>query len=58
LNPDEVLNYDIKANAIGRKRARNKAELVANVTKHLEGRAATPQVIAAFFRERHVAHAA
>jgi transposase len=58
LNPDELLNHDLKANAVGRKRARNKDELIANATSHLEGRARTPDVVAAFFREAHVRYAA
>jgi transposase len=58
LNPTELLNHYLKANAIGRKRARTKTELVANVTNHLEGRAKTPEVVAAFFREKHVSYAA
>jgi hypothetical protein len=44
--------------AVGRKRARSKPELIQNVTKHLEGRATTPHVVAAFFHERHVRYAA
>lgn len=58
LNPDELLNHDLKANAVGRKRARTKSELIANATAHLEARASNPNVIAAFFREQHVAYAA
>lgn len=58
LNPDELLNHDLKANAVGRKRARNKDELIANATAHLEGRAATPDVVARFFNEAHVRYAA
>jgi transposase len=58
LNPDELLNHDLKANAIGRKRARDEAELVANVKAHLEGRAATPEIVANFFKEEHVRYAA
>jgi transposase len=58
LNPDELLNHDLKANAVGRKRARTKEELIANATDHLEGRARTPEIVAAFFRERHVRYAA
>lgn len=58
LNPDELLNHDLKANAVGRKRARNKEELVANVTSHLEARAATPQIVANFLKKRHVSYAA
>lgn len=58
LNPDELLNHDLKANAIGRKRARNKDELIANAKAHLEGRAATPEIISNFFKEEHVRYAA
>lgn len=58
LNPDELLNHDLKANAVGRKRARNESEMIANAIDHLEGRARTPEVVAAFFREEHVRYAA
>jgi len=58
LNPDEILNHDLKSNAVGRKRARNASELLENATKHLENRAATPHVVARFFQEEHVRYAA
>lgn len=58
LNPDELLNHDLKANAVGRKRARSKDELIDNATEHLEGRARSPETVAAFFREAHVRYAA
>ena len=58
LNPTELLNHDLKANAIGRKRARTKTELVNNVTNHLKDRAATPEIVANFFKEKHVRYAA
>lgn len=58
LNPDEILNHDLKANAVGRKRARNRDELVANAVEHLESRARTPDRVAAYFKERHVRYAA
>lgn len=58
LNPDELLNHDLKANAVGRKRARNESEMIANAVDHLEGRARAPGVVAAFFREEHVRYAA
>lgn len=58
LNPDEILNHDLKANAVGRKRARNRDELVANATEHLSIRAKTPERVAAYFREKHVCYAA
>lgn len=58
LNPDELLNHDLKANAVGRKRAKTKLELIENVTNHLESRKATPTIIANLFKEKHVAYAA
>ncbi len=58
LHPDELLNHDLEANAVGRERARNKDELVENVTSLLEARAATPPIVANVFKERHVSDAA
>lgn len=58
LNPDEILNQDIKTNSVGKRRARDRDQLVANTTAHLEARARTPDVIASFFGERHVQYAA
>jgi len=58
LNPDELLNHDLKANAVGRKRARNRDELIANATEHLKNRASQPEVVARFFQEKHVRYAA
>lgn len=57
-NPDALLDHELKANAIGRKRARNGAERIATATSHLERRARTPKTFAAFFREAHVRYAA
>lgn len=35
LNPDELLNHDIKANAVGRQRPKNQAEMIANIRSYL-----------------------
>lgn len=58
LNPDELLNHDVKANAVGRKRARTKDELKKNVRSHLRSRQARPEIIASLFKEKHVRYAA
>ena len=58
LNPDELLNHDVKANAVGRKRARTKREMIENVRRHLRRRQCQPDVVQRFFREKHVAYAA
>lgn len=58
LNPDELLNNDVKANAVGRKRAHNLAQLMLNIRAHLKRRQANPGLVVRFFEERHVAYAA
>jgi transposase len=58
LNPDELLNHDVKANAVGRKRARTKREMMANIRCHLRRRQRQPDVVQRFFHEKHVVYAA
>lgn len=58
LNPDELLNHDVKANAVGRKRAKTKREMIENVRRHLYRRQRQPDVVRRFFHEKHVAYAA
>jgi transposase len=57
LNPDELLNHDVKGNAVGRKRARTKREMMENVRGHLRRRQRQPDVVRRFFHEKHVAYA-
>jgi transposase len=45
LNPDEYLNHDVKANSVGRRRARDKAELLANVRGYLRSTQKMPEVV-------------
>lgn len=58
LNPDELLNHDVKANAVGRKRAKTKVEMIETVRRHLRRGQRQPEVIQRFFREKHVVYAA
>jgi len=58
LNPDELLNHDVKANAVGRKRAKSKSEMIENVRHHLRHRQRQPDVVKRFFQKEHVAYAA
>ena len=58
LNPDEILNQDVKSNAVGRKRARCQSELIANVRSYLWGRQRRPNVVKKYFSEKHVSYAA
>lgn len=58
LNPDEVLNQDVKSNAVGRKRASYQDELIANVRGYLRSRQKKPHVVKNYFKEEHVRYAA
>jgi transposase len=58
LNPDELLNQDVKANAVGRRRAKNPADLAANVRGYLRSTQKSPQIVKNYFREVHVCYAA
>lgn len=58
LNPDEVLNQDVKANAVGRHRARSLPQLMQNVRGFLRRRQRRPLAVQRYFREQHVLYAA
>jgi transposase len=58
LNPDELLNQDVKTNALGKSRPANRAEMIATVRSHLHRRQKQPQVVRNLFREKHVRYAA
>jgi len=58
LNPDELLNHDVKSNAVGRRRARNRHELVANTRSYLWSRQRQPSIVQRYFQEKHVRYAA
>ena len=57
LNPVELLNHDVKANAVGRQRPRNLAELVESVTSYLGGRQGQPHIVQRFFTHPATAYA-
>ena len=58
LNPDEYLNNDVKSNAVGRRRAKNKEELKANISSYLRSTQKQPQVVKKFFQATQVRYAA
>lgn len=57
LNPDELLNQDVKTNALGKGRPTNRAELVGTVRAHLHRRQKQPHVVRNLFRETNVRYA-
>jgi transposase len=58
LNPDELLNQDVKTNALGRVRPVNIQEMMDNVRSYLRITQARPKLVKNYFRERHVQYAA
>ena len=57
LNPDELLNHDLKL-GLTKRRPRNRAELKSAVRSHLHKRQKQPRVVKNFFKEKHVRYAA
>jgi hypothetical protein len=58
LNPDELLNQDVKTNALGRVRPVNVQEMMDNVRSYLRITQARPKLVKKYFREHHVQYAA
>jgi transposase len=58
LNPDELLNQDVKTNALGKSRPTNRHELMTTVRGHLHRRQRQPGLIQNLFHEKHVRYAA
>ncbi len=57
LNPDELVNQDVKSNAVGRRRPRDQEELLDNVRSYLRSTQKHPAVIISYFQEKHVSYA-
>jgi transposase len=58
LNPDELLNQDVKSNAVGRKPPIDADDLMANVRGFMRSKQRTPHAVQSYFRGRHVSYAA
>ena len=57
-DPDELLNHDVKANAVGRVRPRTQTQMINNIRSYLRSRQRQPHIVQHFFHEKHVAYAA
>jgi transposase len=58
INPDELLNQDVKSNALGRQRPGNQTELMSKVRSYLWSRQLKPDIVANYFQGKHVQYAA
>lgn len=58
LNPDELLNQDVKSNALGRRRPADQADLMADIRGYLRSTQRQPEIVKNYFQEQHVRYAA
>jgi transposase len=58
LNPDELLNQDVKSNAAGRRRPKDQPEMLANIRGYLRSTQRRPDIVKSYFAEEHVRYAA
>jgi len=58
LNPDELLNNDVKSNAVGRERARTLPEMEGNVRGYLRSTQRHPDIVCSYFHKESVRYAA
>lgn len=57
LNPDELLNHDLKL-GLAKHRPRSRRELKLAIRSHLHKRQKQPRIVKNFFQEKHVRYAA
>jgi transposase len=58
LNPDEMLNNDVKSNAVGRRRARDINDMMKDVRGYLKGTQKRPDIVRNYFKKDTVRYAA
>jgi transposase len=58
LNPDELVNQDVKSNALGRRRPKNQREMIGDTRSYLRSTQKRPDVVRSYFRGKHVLYAA
>jgi transposase len=58
LNPDELLNQDVKSNALGRQRPSNQGEMINDVRSYLRSTQRQPDVVKSYFQHETVHYAA
>jgi len=58
LNPDEMLNHDVKVNAVGKRRPHNRPQLMRNVRSYLGRRRERPELVQRYFHAVTVRYAA
>jgi transposase len=57
LNPTELLNQDVKTNALGRRRPHSQNELIDDTRSYLRSTQRRPRLVARYFEGKHVSYA-
>lgn len=58
LNPDEMVNQDVKANAVGRRRPRTQSQMMRTIRRYLERRRRDVELVKRYFHAESVRYAA
>jgi transposase len=58
LNPDELVNQDVKSNALGRQRPANQRQMMHLTRTYLRSTQRRPDIVRSYFEEEHVRYAA
>ena len=58
LNPDECLNQDVKTNAVGRQRPKDRPAMMQQVRSYLRSAQRRPQLVKSYFQQKDVRYAA
>ena len=58
LNPDELVNNDVKSNALGRRRPCTQKQMIRYIRQHMHKRQNDPALVRRFFQEESVRYAA
>lgn len=57
LNPTELLNQDVKTNAVGRRRPKSQDELIGDTRTYLRSTQRRPDIVIRYFEGTHVTYA-
>jgi transposase len=57
LNPDELLNQDVKSNALGRQRPEDQQQMMSLTRSYLRSTQRRPDIVKNYFEEEHVHYA-
>ena len=57
LNPDEMLNQDVKTNAVGKRRPRTRTQMLRTLRGYLDRRRRNPELVRRYFHEESVRYA-